>query len=217
MVFAYNLNEYYPLSQGNSWTYSVIEDEKNSKNMVKIEGREVINSLETIRMVDSEDSEEESILYVAIDSEGIKMYKISAENEYEIFNPPITIFPNLEIGQERKDSINSAHYNIEGVKMSEKSITANVSLESVEDVEVPAGKFSNCLKFSFIIDWSEANGNYGRDDSTMWLALGIGKVKEFRFSTEFNAETKEKNTGFVIYKLTSAIVDRKEIKEIGSQ
>lgn len=204
---AYNLNEYYPLSQGNTWTYSVIEDGNGYKETVKIEGIEIIEGAETVRIKYAGDE----YTCLAIDSEGIEMYKYFDNDEYEMFNPPAIVFPNIEKGDTKRYSFNSIIYNVKGKKIGEAVIDFLVTLEAVEDVEVAAGKFNNCLKFSTITEWKEKDGKYERDDCTDWLSRGVGMVKEFCLSTEHDAETKEEEMSTRLSELSSAIVDGKKI------
>lgn len=217
---AYNLEEYYPLHQGNSWTYSVIEDGDIFEETVRIEGKEIIEGVETVRMVDVEDEDEDENDYrcVAIDSEGIKEYKyfdaeLNGDSEYEIPDPPKLIFPNIEIGENKKYSINLIAYDLEGAKTGERSSeSGQILLDSVEDLEVPAGKFRDCLKFSSISEWKEPDGSFDRDDCTIWLAPGVGKIKEFCFNIEYDAEAEETSTESEIYELISAVVDGVKIE-----
>lgn len=208
---AYDLRDYYPLSQGNTWTYSIIEDEERYEEAVKIEGKEIINNIETKKMVYSENAYE----CVNLDSEGLKIYKSFDEDKYEIFEPPEIIFSNnIKIGGTKGYSINSARYNLNGAKIGEIKETGQVSLQSIGDIEVPAGKFSNCLKFSIISEKKDAAGDCDKDDCFVWLAPGVGRVKEFCIKTEYDAETQKEDTFTEIVELVSAVVDG---KRIGSQ
>lgn len=205
---AYDLREYYPLSQGNSWTYSIIEDEESYEETVKIEGKEIVNNVETQKMIYAEDEYE----CVNLNSEGLKIYKSFDEDEYEIFEPPKIIFPNdIRMGETKEYLINSLKYNLDGAKIGETKEIGQISLESIEDTDVPAGKFSNCLKFSIISEQKDADGNcYDKDDCTVWLAPGIGKVKKFCLDTDYDREANE-SISVEMSELISAVVDGKRI------
>lgn len=207
LLYAFNLEEYYPLNEGNSWTYSVIEDEESYEETVRIEGKEIINNVGTIKMVYAD-----KYKCIAFDLEGFKKYKDFDGDEYEIFEPPKIIFPNnMKIAETKKYSIDSVKYNLDGAKIGETKEIGKISLESIEDIDVPAGKFSNCLKFSIISEEKKIASDYDKDDCSVWLAPGIGRVKEFRVKTEYNAETQKEDTSIEIMELVSALVDGKRI------
>lgn len=207
LVFAYELEEYYPLDQGNSWTYSAIENEESGKEIVRIEGKEIIRGVETVKMMFAENDYK----CIAIDSEGIKKYKDFDEDEYKIYNPPKFLFPNIDIGQVKEYSTSWIKYGMRGEKKEEGVETGQIKLESIENIEVPAGKFTGCLKFSLISNEKTSDGGYESSDCTIWLAPAIGKVKEFCIDTEYDVEAQKEDTFIEIVELVSAVVDGKRI------
>ena len=62
-------------------------------------------------------------------------------------------------------------------------ISVDFTLEALEDVTVPAGTFTNCLKMKIDID--EFDGIYAE---YIWLAKGVGIVQVFRSSQTFYTE-----------------------------
>lgn len=205
-ALGYNLEEYYPLAQGNRWTYSVIENKKSHEVTVRREGKEIVNGVETVKMSSGEDI----YMCLAFDSQGIKIYKNSEEDGYDIMNPPVTIFPNIEIGESKTYSANLIFFNFEGTKIGETSENGQILLESIEDVEVPAGIFTKCLKFSSICHWEDPDGS-GIDDRTIWLKQGVGEVRRMCISTEYTAENKSTSTVTEIRGLISAVIDGRKI------
>lgn len=203
---AYNIKDYYPLEQGNSWTYI---DEGKYEETDKIEGKEIVEDTETIKIkrVDSENK------YVCVmpDLEEIKIYKDLEGDEYDIFKPPKAIFSNLAVGETKSYSINVITYNLKGEKIDEQSEDREIKLKSLEDIEVPAGKFSNCLKFFISTQKKGLDGNYDIEDCTVWLAPGVGKVKEFCFSIEYDEETKRREDDVETSELISAVINGKKI------
>lgn len=205
LALAFILEEYYPLDEGNSWTYLATKDEINYEQTVNMEGREVVEGVDTVRMVTSEDSYE----CVAIDTEGIKKYKRFTGHEYAIYNPARLIFSNLGIGEEKEYSTTILGYGVNGEKEKEVIENGQIKLEAVEDVEVPAGKFTDCLKFSLnyrdkeIVEKNEVN-------CTVWFAPGVGKIKEscLQSKTE-NGQNKISSE----LQLKSAIINGREIKQ----
>lgn len=208
LALAYDLKEYYPLNQGDTWRYSVIEGQKSQEEVVKIEGREIVGSVETQKIVYSNNG----YGCLAFDSEGLKQYKYFDEYGYEIFVQSEMVFPNeIKIGEAKEYPMSKIGYSLAGEKIDEKKESIKISLESTGDIKVPAGKFINCLKFSIISEEKSAAGDYNKDDCVVWLAQGVGEVKAFCIETQYNAETKKKDTFTEIRELVSAIINGKNI------
>ena len=176
--------KYYPLRQGDSWTYSVIEGEDMHEETVRVEGKEIINGVETVKMMDDDNDYD----CIAVDSEGVKQYKEFDDDEYYIFNPPRLVFPNIGIGKDKRYLTDKILYSIEGSKTEEESENGKIMLKSIEDIEVPAGKFNDCLKFLVISEWKDSSGSYGKDECTIWLASGVGKVMEQCTEVEYSPD-----------------------------
>jgi hypothetical protein len=125
---------------------------------------------------------------IAIDSEGVKLYKAwgwsGVGGDYEVYNPPKMLFPSLEIGENKTYPITIVPYQIDDVarEINKKSGTLTITLDSTENVEVPAGKFKNCLKFISVFEFKKVN-KFGDEQTPSkqtvitWLAPGVGKVK----------------------------------------
>ncbi|MFA5144793.1 MAG: hypothetical protein WC723_02130 [Candidatus Omnitrophota bacterium] len=206
---AYNLEEYYPLADNSSWEYSIIRDGAKEEVTLEILGDEKINNSSTIKQGSPEDYS-----CIVIDPEGIKIYK-EAEGDYsDVYDPPMVIFPNINESEEKAYSGNLISYDKEAVKQGSAQITSRIILENKEKISVPAGEFSDCLKFASSLKTKEENGNHSSEDCSIWLASGVGKVKAFCIVTEYEADTKKESTSIKIYELISAIVNG---KKIGSQ
>lgn len=214
--FGYNLEEYYPLGQGNMWEYSVADGEESNKAINEIKGKETLGGNEVIKMLLPGVGD---YVYLSFDSEGVKIHKNfkKGENEYEdeyiMYNPPRLIFPNIEMGQTKEYSTICTAYSVSGEK-EEESESGQIKLESVDNIEVPAGKFTDCLKFSVIYNKKASDGAYEKSDCDIWLAPGIGMVKEFCISVERETAADAEESFFKIHKLISAVIGA---KRIGSQ
>lgn len=208
-----DFKKYFPLNQGNSWTYSSEIDGTDGKvtynETLIIKGKEIVNGVETVKMFEP-DGEYECI---AADSEGIKIYKEVVRGKYEIFKPPLALLPNIGIGESRSYSINSDIYLTEGQKESKVKGTHwyEVTFEAVEDVEVPAGVFTDCVKLSKIFIWKIENGNHGIDTITVWLASGAGRVKILTVSEGYNVATGKRYNEIKTSGLRSAVINGKVI------
>jgi hypothetical protein len=87
-----------------------------------------------------------------------------------------------------------ASANMFGLKMAADTATTMLTVKNLgfEDVNVPAGTFTNCMKIKIIVSVTYANSpesNAGMEMTT-WSALGIGEVKTqwdaFMLANEFN-------------------------------
>lgn len=204
-----DFKNYFPLAQGNSWTYLMIDNIKESGyyDTYVIRGKEIVNGVETVKML-RPDGEYECI---AADSEGIKLYKEVYEDEYEIFNPPLMLLPNIGIGESRSYLFNAEIYSKEKAKKKKGIHQYEIAIDSVEDVEVSAGKFSNCLKVQKTHTWKEEDGSHGEAIFTVWFAPGVGKVKISIHAERYEGTTGEKDAWIEICYLASAVIDGKEI------
>jgi len=162
----------------------VAKGEEIYEETVRVKGKEIINGVETARMVYDEDDYD----CMVINSGGVKQYKGLDGNEYHIFNPPKLVFPNIEIGEDRKYSVDSTLYNIEGLKMEESSENGKIMLESIEEVKIPAGRFNDCLKFFVASERKDPDGSHGKAECTIWLAPGVGKILEQCTETEYGPD-----------------------------
>lgn len=68
-----------------------------------------------------------------------------------------------------------------------------LTLEAVEDVDVPAGKFSKCLK----IRYSDSEYDYG-DTTYWWWAKGIGQIKEYEYEIHDDEKQVQELTSYSI-------------------
>jgi hypothetical protein len=209
-VSAYNLEEYFPLDEGNSWTYAVSKEEKTREGNVNIFGKEIVNGIETVKMKYSEGK----YSCVAFDNDGLKEYKNFEEGRYEVFDPPKLWLPNIGMGDVKEYSSSLVSYGESGEATGEGSETGRVQLKRIETVEVPAGRFSECLKFSLKRNGKENNEECGSSDCDTWLAPGVGKVKEVCVNSEYDTEAKKEESSIEVAELVSALVNG---KKIGSQ
>jgi len=212
LASAYDLKEYYPLNQGNTWKYLVTEDQKSHEDVVKIEGWKTVGNLEAQKIVHSN----EDYGCLTFDSEGLKQHRYFDKYGYEVFVPPEIVLPDgIRAGETKEYLMDKIVYNPTGEKIDEKKESRKISLESIEDVKVLAGEFKNCLKFSIISEGKDISGNYyNEDDCTVWLAQNVGEVKSFCIEKEYNPETRRKDTFIEVRELISAIING---KNIGSQ
>jgi len=169
---AYNMAEYFPLHQGDEWTYSSTVNGITVESKTVISGTEQINGVETIKM---------GVHCVVIDSEGLKTYKWERPDfgQVYIYDPPELTFPaQFDLGDVHQQSYTNFIYSLDGGTLLDTgTISETVSLELVEDVTVPAGTFKDCLKILYSISYQNASGEYGNFEDYNWFARNVGRIK----------------------------------------
>jgi len=150
-VAAYNMAEYFPLNQGDQWTYrSTVNGLPMPLKMV-VNGAEWVNGVETIKKDVWMPFFPDGYQCLVMDSEGAKLYKwhLPEIDTIFIFDPPHIPFPaQFDLGETYQGSCSFSTYSSDGIFQDTGTGNLTVSLESVEDITVPAGTFEDCLKIS---------------------------------------------------------------------
>ena len=220
---AYNMSEYYSLEQGNRRTYSYTVDIEGGENdglhvsipmQYIIDGTEVVNEVETVKIKRSSPfppGTDYGYFCYVMDSEGMKMYKDYSPargNNYIIFDQPSMSFPaQFDVREVHQGVYSSSTYSIDDDTLVRTSIgTHNISLETVEDVTVPAGTFKDCLKITFLYTTQTSDDWTYERSGTSWYALNVGPVKMNR--SENSHHPMEEDVDVTIaWKLVRANVD----------
>lgn len=207
LALGYNLEEYYPLAEGNSWTYLATRDKGTLEKVIKVQGTELVNGLQTKKIGPAENEYK----CIRIEQDGIKEYKNLDEDISVNFIPARPIFPNIEMGEARAYSVNFLIYNNKSIEIDKGSDRGRCSLQAVEDLDVPLGRFTACLRFLSTSDWQPLDSLSVKSSCTFWLAPGVGVVKRVCVSAEYSPETNSESTSVKIDELVSAVIDGKEI------
>lgn len=205
-LLAYDLEEYYPLNIGNYWEYSVfLSSEEKYKDKIEVRNEEIISNIKTFEIYT--DGEKKNI---SIDSDGLKEYKSVEEKEYSVFIPYLLILPKqIDINKNLESSAAVSVYNSSDKLITKGSVKIKTFIESIEDVEVIAGKFKDCLKIKLDYEFVKENGEVDEEDCTLWLAKGVGKVKQMCFSITTYEDNKYIETS--LDELTSAVINNIKI------
>jgi hypothetical protein len=176
----FTMSEYLPLGQGDTWTYREEDDDLTVKT---ISGTEKINGVDAAIMID-----EDGDYDLWTNSNGLMWYKEYDADDIPgcgwdqlIFDPPIHASdPVVSVGSTYASNTVLTETDCTG-----SSATASVSYEfridGIEDVTVPAGTFNNCLRIKGILT---LNGGTQTSELTIWLAKGVGEVKEISISKQ---------------------------------
>ena len=177
----YRIADYFPLAQGDTWTIREEDDEGISFTIRTISGTEYIAGVNAPKMID-----EDGDYDLFTNSNGITHYKYKScdvdENpdcgwSQEVFNPPVVLIP-AEISIGSIYTFNSTYNYTECTGFSESApFSVETRVEGLEDVTVPAGTFTDCLKININKIINYPNTPFS-NEITLWLAKGVGEVKE---------------------------------------
>jgi len=162
-IATYNVADYYPLNQGDTWAYhtkvsdSAAGTEEFYNNAALVNGTMAGSSIPRISWNWGE-------VYEAVTGNGLERYKRSnfVDNTTEEPSPSLLLLPaQFAVGQTHTATASSGKV----------SYTATIS--GIETVDVPAGVFSDCVRVDH-----ETSTPKGSKSCTFWLAQGIGVVKK---------------------------------------
>jgi len=185
----YNPAKYFPLKEGDERTYLYTLDIVGGPNdglhiSMPIEsfvfGKELVNGRQTIKM----GGEPPNADYYCWrrDFQGLKLCKLyrSITNIYFLFKPPLLIFPTMfNVGDSYTRPTSFSAYSADDDTLV-NTFTGNttVTFESIEDVDVPAGTFENCVKISVVSNHDRSSGGTFEESTMGWYALNVGMVKQ---------------------------------------
>ncbi|MEW6418018.1 MAG: fibronectin type III domain-containing protein [Nitrospirota bacterium] len=179
----YNIAEYLPLAQGDTWSYRDTVDGDLETDIIS--GTENINGVDAAKKID-----EDGDYQLWTNSNGITFYKKYDADDLDedcgeghgwsqsVFTPPITATPaEVCIGAKYTSTFTSYYTNCRGESKTATS-SMEFTIEGIEDVTVTAGTFKDCLKGKTkSSNMFSDEGQIGSGESTIWLAKGVGVVK----------------------------------------
>jgi hypothetical protein len=186
-ALAYDMAEYFPLNQGDEKIYLLtvsIDEGMPFKMLAKyvINGTELINGVETIRMDSMPFSSKKTGFRFVMDAEGLKTYKWYRGKPVDliyVFDPPYLALPaQFDVGESYETPYLLSFQSIDdGTSLGPATGNVIHSLDLVEDITVAGGTFKDCLKNSFLISWESDAGVTGNVEENYWLARGLGWTK----------------------------------------
>ena len=176
----FRISEYFPLGQGDTWTFREGDNELTKKT---VSGTQKINGVDAVKMID-----EDGDYQLWTNSNGLEWYKeYDADDipvcgwEQLLFSPPIHASdPIVSVGSSYASNTSLASTDCTG-RASTASLSYEFTIEGIEDVTVPAGIFNDCLKIKGVI---AVNGSTQTQEITVWLAEGLGQVKTMSIEKE---------------------------------
>lgn len=183
--FAYTIADYYPLAQGFTWTYQETENGLTEEYTVTNSGFEDVNGVTTTKQV-MNDGTYACLLF---DSEALKIYKEVAPGfGYVMYVPPHGYFP-AEAGSGPIYEYSSEwtlYDDPSGAVIDTGTTIHSLELAGVGPVSVPAGNFTGCLGFPYERRINYVSGDYDIITGVVFLAPGVGIVKDDYLYQEFN-------------------------------
>ena len=178
----FNPDDYFPLNQGNEWTYvRTIDGETEPTTTAFVDGTELVDGVQTTKYTMTGLTQDTYYdYYYAKDSEGLKEYKFhNSFDTYNIYDPPRMTFPNdLDVGETFEGLNSYSSFSSEDDSLlSTTEGTHTVHLETLEDISVPAGPFKDCLKFN-VLTYQQTGELSAQTDAKIWYAYGVGMVKK---------------------------------------
>jgi hypothetical protein len=177
----FTMSQYFPLSDGDTWTYKDTYTDGSEYATNTVTGTVSIGGVATKETTETYSNAtgfgndtDKNYNYITSNGSGVTIYqsRYVSGNYWEnsAYTPPLNIFPaSMTIGQKNVISSIEAFTSSDGTK-STNTTSWEVTLLGVEDITVPAGKFTDCLKLSL-----KTSGKVGTN--TLWLAYGVGPIK----------------------------------------
>lgn len=172
----YHIAEFWPLGQGDTWTYGWESPSVKTYDGMYIQtvsGTETIDGIEIVRL-----QIDDGGYMLFTNTNGLTRYKDGVETEYQrIFSPPLQEYPaNMSVGEQHAFSSDVTFIDADGNSYAD-SVSITNTLEGAEEVTVPAGTFSGCLKFTLTWTYVYVEGDSTIGEITEWLAKDVGTIK----------------------------------------
>lgn len=163
-----NLREYYPLADGNTWTYQVKQFRADGQTAYRLRTQTVAGDAKlggpavAKKLIDDRGR----YYLLAVDERAFRVYGENSGGGEVKVTPPYTLYETTHApGRVYK----AQHTPSEG-----DAVTAETTFLGVESVQTPAGAFKDCLKLRF----HSIKPSGATLTTTSYLAKGIGVVKE---------------------------------------
>jgi hypothetical protein len=199
----YDVVDHFPLAIGNSWTWidagsGAVSSVGTIGGKKTVSGAEVFVRRHTNKIVD----------YLRPTATGIEWYGgVVTSKVGELpwtLEQPIRLPNGMKVGDGRAQSLPGTVGPRRPLMPLALPATLRFRLkfEAVEDVDCPAGRFRDCLRFAMTFDSGRIVGLETRTLRTVWYARGIGDVK---------STVKEPGGPAKTYELRSATIGGRKI------
>lgn len=192
-VHYYDISDYWPLAQEDVWGYEGSSSEHGAFEQARtVSGTTSIGGREYANMVCEASWGETWTDYFRTAADGVGyggVYNSSASPQSATFDPPVLMPNDLPLGLTVSESTTEYYDSVpQGPRV------CTVTLAGIETVNAPAGTFPDCLR---VETTAATPGEPTTDQTTLWLAKGVGVVR--RDNVRSNGETEEMElTGAII-------------------
>lgn len=190
IVKADDMQGYFPLNDSDKWVYEGTEGEQIISKEWRVEGKELVDGKETIKITD----EHNSSRHLLVGSGSVSAHKDidmgdGKIDEYLVFEPPLPLFVfNIEQEGAHKQEYAFTKYDESGNSKSTGKGIVEIKFEGRENVVVPAGEFADCLKITVVDSLEETDGMKDIFTRSVWFSKGVGKVKEIEVEEYTNPQ-----------------------------
>ncbi len=200
----------------NIWKYKVtkIDGDDTSKyvNEIAIKNEKDINGENLLVFHQQEPGQ---VIYLTSVRNGIYAYKIlNANGEIILFKPclPLIVLPArhfVNLGEEELNfDVSATLYDKTGVLKERGRIIGTILFTGKEEIKIGGRKIKDCIRV-----YRHSSELYGKrlchTIQTIWLADGIGKIKEFRSKSEYLEG--DRNNVYIEEELESALINEKKV------
>ncbi|MGH9844688.1 MAG: TapB family protein, partial [Blastocatellia bacterium] len=163
-----NLRDYYPLADGNTWTYQVKQYRADGQIAYRLRTQFIAGEAKPEPGVTAKRLMDDRGRYslVAADDRSLRVFGENAGQGEVKIAPAYTLF---EVDYKPGKVYTARHTPSEG-----EAVTGETAFFGVESVNTPAGAFRDCLKLRF--QTTKPSG--ATMTTTSYLAKGVGLVKE---------------------------------------
>lgn len=193
--------EYFPLSDGNSWTYLTSNPSGTfSETMTVLPGTTIINGVATKKLLDSDGS----FNYWTSDTSGIKlhaMYLPEPPPALVTFIPPMVLSSGTMNISQTEDSSGLALFEFDDGDIFWANYLATSTAEAMESVTVPAGSY-NTVRLNMWLRMYVVNIIDVSQTRITWVARYLGEIRSEE-TFEGVTETRELTETNIVLPVTS--------------
>lgn len=211
-AFALDFKKFFPYELGNKWEYQL----KFGSRGEDISEWEVSFSEKEKFILCKDPQGDETYFF---DKEGLKLSKSVIDTEsldYVVYSPSLIIIPaDINLNQKMTTSGTMEVYDKSAHLIDSGKYTRGIEFHGEEEINVPAGNFTDCLKFIYSTNLEMSNGDFRNRVETRWYAPKVGVVKSIESDIFIPSATGEKSeTCEEAMFLKGAILGKKQIGKI---
>jgi hypothetical protein len=209
----YSLATYYPLNLGSRWHYTA-PPRWGGDYIARIEAGPCLPIGDTVRHFDATNAAK-VLCYLPLKGLYYLREEFSDGQSYVEFDRPILWFPDpLHIGTQVNITTSFTRYFQDG-STSPGTFTVWQTIADIEDVQVTAGSFEQCLRVEGGTHWMFDNGRQARSETIYHYAPYVGVVKAIARFILYDCEGLETVNRLVETDLKSVLVQGKSISGDG--